>query len=48
MKDTFEKGKPRPHSFSPEEKVWLSSKDINLTFASHKKDKREAVKIKGI
>ena len=36
MKRTFEKEKPPPHSFSPGEKIWLSSKDIGLTSTSRK------------
>jgi hypothetical protein len=36
MKETFEAGKPTPHSFSPGQKVWLSSKDISLSQPSRK------------
>jgi transposase InsO family protein len=36
MKETFEAGKPAPHSFTPGQKVWLSSKDISLAQPSRK------------
>ena len=36
MKEAFEKGKMTPHTFTPGQKVWLSSKDISLTSASRK------------
>ena len=36
MKETFERGKKAPHTFTPGQKVWLSSKDISLTSASRK------------
>lgn len=36
MKETFEKGKPSPHTFTPGQKVWLNAKDISLTSPSHK------------
>jgi len=36
MKDTFEAGKPTPHTFQPGEKVWLNSKDILTSHPSRK------------
>ena len=36
MKETFEKGKSTPHTFTPGQKVWLSSKDISLSLSSRK------------
>jgi hypothetical protein len=36
MKQTFEAGKPPPHSFVQGQKVWLASKDILLTSPSRK------------
>lgn len=36
IKETFKKEKPPPHTFFPGQKVWLSSKDINLPFTSCK------------
>jgi hypothetical protein len=36
MKETFEAGKPAPHTFTPGQKVWLSSKDINTPHPSRK------------
>jgi hypothetical protein len=36
QKETFETHKPKPHSFCPGERVWLSSKDIALTTSSRK------------
>lgn len=36
MKQTFEAGKPLPHTFTPGQKVWLSSKDISISHPSRK------------
>jgi hypothetical protein len=36
MKETFEKVKPSPHTFTPGQKVWLNAKDISLTSPSRK------------
>ena len=31
MKDNFERGKPQPHTFTPGQRVWLSSKNITTS-----------------
>jgi hypothetical protein len=36
MKQTFEAGKPPPHTFQSGDKVWLASKDINTSHHSRK------------
>jgi hypothetical protein len=36
MKESFESDKPRPHTFAPGQKVWLSSKDIPVSSPSRK------------
>ena len=36
MKEAFERDKPRPHIFTPGQRVWLSAKDISLSSSCRK------------